>query len=173
MLLHFFLLHILIFVRKMFQYLISILCPGFYWIDPNLGVTDDAVKVYCNMTAGGETCVFPDVHTSRMPNIPWRKSHEGWYSSLRGGFRISYDSLGPVQLTFIRLMSTQAYQNFTYTCLNSAAWYDSAAGSYGSAIKLQGENEVEFSAEMNKPNILMDGCKVNMDEIIIRVYNYS
>lgn len=132
---------------------------GFYWIDPNLGVTDDAVKVYCNMTAGGETCVFPDVHTSRMPNIPWRKSHEGWYSSLRGGFRISYDSLGPVQLTFLRLMSTQGYQNFTYTCLNSAAWYDSAANSYASAIKLQGENEVEFSSEINKPNILLDGCK--------------
>jgi len=49
----------------------------FYWIDPNLGMVDDAVKVYCNMSAGGETCVFPDVHTSRMPNIPWRKSREG------------------------------------------------------------------------------------------------
>jgi len=132
---------------------------GFYWIDPNLGVTDDAVKVYCNMTAGGETCVFPDVHASRMPNIPWRKSHTGWYSSLRGGFRISYDSLGPVQLTFLRLMSQQAYQNFTYTCLNSAAWYDTSSASYENAIKLQGENEAEFSTENNKPTILLDGCK--------------
>jgi len=132
---------------------------GFYWIDPNLGVTDDAVKVYCNMTAGGETCVFPDVHASRMPNIPWRKSHDGWYSSLRGGFKISYDSLGPVQLTFLRLMSQQAYQNFTYTCLNSAAWYDVSTASYPNAIKLKGENEQEFSTESNKPNILLDGCK--------------
>jgi len=133
---------------------------GFYWIDPNLGVTDDAVKVYCNMTAGGETCVFPDVHASRMPNIPWRKSHgAGWYSSLRGGFRISYDSLGPVQLTFLRLMSRQAYQNFTYTCLNSAAWYDTTTNSYANAIKLQGENEEEFSVANNKPNIIMDNCK--------------
>merc|ERR1711872_533171 len=132
---------------------------GFYWIDPNLGVTDDAVKVYCNMTAGGETCVFPDVHASRMPNIPWRKSQDGWYSSLRGGFRISYDSLGPVQLTFLRLMSQQAYLNFTYTCLNSAAWYDVSTASYANAIKLKGENDVEFSTENNKPNILLDGCK--------------
>merc|ERR550539_935919 len=82
----------------------------FYWIDPNLGMVDDAVKVYCNMSAGGETCVFPDVHTSRMPNIPWRKSREGWYSTLRGGFKVTYDSLGPVQLTFLRLMSVEAYQ---------------------------------------------------------------
>ena len=71
---------------------------------------DDAVKVYCNMSAGGETCVNPDIHASRMPNIPWRKSSEGWYSTLRGGFRISYDSLGPVQLTFLRLLSTSVTQ---------------------------------------------------------------
>merc|ERR1712012_1183836 len=90
---------------------------GFYWIDPNLGMPDDAVKVGCNMESGGETCVSPDVHASRMPNIPWRKSTEGWYSTLRGGFRISYDSMGPVQLTFLRLMSSQAHQNFTYTCI--------------------------------------------------------
>lgn len=74
-------------------------------MDPNLGMVDDAVKVYCNMTAGGETCVYPDVHASKMPNIPWRKSPgggPGWYSRLRGGFTISYDSVGPVQMRFLR-----------------------------------------------------------------------
>jgi len=40
------------------------------------------------MEGGGETCVFPDVHASKMPNIPWRKSGNGWYSSLRGGFKV-------------------------------------------------------------------------------------
>merc|ERR1712025_1018069 len=137
---------------------------GFYWIDPNLGMTDDAVKVYCNMSAGGETCVNPDVHASRMPKIPWRKSTEGWYSTLRGGFRISYDSLGPVQLTFLRLMSSEAYQNFTYTCINSAAWYDSSTGNLNNAIKLQGDNEDEFSPVENSPNILMDGCRAKRRE---------
>merc|ERR1712241_1474692 len=132
---------------------------GFYWIDPNLGVTDDAVRVYCNMTAGGETCVYPDVHASRMPNIPWRKSHNGWDSTLRGGFRISYDSLGPVQMTFLRLMSREAYQNFTYTCINSAAWFDARTGNHNNAIKLQGDNEEEFTALDNQPNILLDGCR--------------
>jgi collagen type V/XI/XXIV/XXVII alpha len=80
---------------------------------------------------------------------------------LRGGFRISYDSLGSVQLTFLRLMSREAYQNFTYTCLNSAAWYDTTTASYSSAIRLQGDNEEEFSITNNKPNVLLDGCKVN------------
>jgi len=132
---------------------------GYYWIDPNLGMTEDAVRVFCNMTAGGETCVSPDVHASKMPNIPWRKSQEGWYSTLRGGFKISYDSLGPVQLTFLRLMSTEAHQNFTYTCINSAAWYDSGYSNYNSAIKLLGENDDEFSTKNNKPNVVLDGCK--------------
>ena len=63
-----------------------------------MGMSDDAVKVFCDMTDGGKTCVFPDVHASKMPNIPWRKSGDGWYSNLRGGFRISYDSVGKVQV---------------------------------------------------------------------------
>jgi collagen type V/XI/XXIV/XXVII alpha len=73
---------------------------------------------------------------------------------------MSYDSLGSVQLTFLRLMSREAYQNFTYTCLNSAAWYDTTTASYASAIRLQGDNEEEFSVTNNKPNVIMDGCKV-------------
>jgi len=137
---------------------------GYYWIDPNLGMIDDAVKVYCNMSAGGETCVNPDIHASRMPNIPWRKSSEGWYSTLRGGFRISYDSLGPVQLTFLRLLSNEAYQNFTYTCINSAAWFDSTTANHNNAIKIQGDNEEEFSTEFNTPNILLDGCRAKQRE---------
>lgn len=32
---------------------------GYFWIDPNLGCPADAIKVYCNFTAGGESCVPP------------------------------------------------------------------------------------------------------------------
>lgn len=65
---------------------------GWYWIDPNLGMPYDAVYVYCNMSNGGETCVFPDIHSSQMPNIPWRKEGDktDWYSNLRGGFKVRY-----------------------------------------------------------------------------------
>lgn len=34
--------------------------PGEYWVDPNQGCSRDSFKVYCNFTAGGETCIFPD-----------------------------------------------------------------------------------------------------------------
>lgn len=136
----------------------SQLTDGSYWIDPNLGMTDDAVKVHCKM-ATGETCVYPDIHASKMPNIPWRKSRDGWYSKLRGGFHISYDSIGPIQMRFLRLLSSQASQNFTYTCVNSVAWYDERTRSYANAITFLGENEDEFSATSNKPHVPIDGCR--------------
>lgn len=68
-----------------------VIVTDWYWIDPNLGMTDDAVYVFCNITGQGETCVFPDIHSRQMPNIPWRKEGEktDWYSNLRGGFRVS------------------------------------------------------------------------------------
>ena len=63
---------------------------GWYWIDPNLGMPDDAISVICNITNMGETCIFPDIHSSHMPSIPWRKENNktDWYSHLRGGFRV-------------------------------------------------------------------------------------
>ena len=153
--------------------------PGYYWVDPNLGMVDDAVKVYCNMTSG-ETCVYPDIHTSKMPNIPWRKSGRGWYSQLRGGFKvclldpwiqspfvdsnsllqITYDSVGPIQMRFLRLLSGSARQNFTYTCINSVVWYDALSRNYQKSITFLGDNEEEFSAAKNKPNVPHDGCRV-------------
>lgn len=33
---------------------------GDYWIDPNQGCHRDSIKVYCNFTADGETCLHPD-----------------------------------------------------------------------------------------------------------------
>ena len=46
----------------------SWLCAGYFWIDPNLGCPADAVKVYCNFTAGGETCVPPLRDKVRKPS---------------------------------------------------------------------------------------------------------
>lgn len=33
---------------------------GDYWIDPNQGCNRDSIKVFCNFTADGETCLYPD-----------------------------------------------------------------------------------------------------------------
>lgn len=134
---------------------------GWYWIDPNLGMPDDAIYVYCNMTGQGETCVFPESQTSKMPNIPWRKEggKEDWYSNMRGASKITYETVGAVQMTFLRLLSQKAYQNFTFTCVNAVAWYNQRTFNYDQAIKLLGDNEQEFSAKGVRPNVIIDGCK--------------
>merc|ERR1712154_461864 len=97
-------------------------------------------KVYCRMSTGGDTCIDPDVHTSKMPNIPWRKSGDGWYSNLRGGFKVTYD------------------------CINSVAWYDNVSRGYSKSIKLLGDNDDEFSAAQNKPQVANDGCRTRGSE---------
>ena len=64
-------------------------------------------------------------------------------------------------MTFLRFLSQDAYQNFTYTCINSAAWYNQKAGKHDFAIKLMGEDEFEFGMDTVKPNVIADGCKVS------------
>jgi len=61
-------------------------------------------------------------------------------------------------MTFLRLLSSYAYQNFTYSCVNSKAWFDEEQLNHNKAIKLMGENEQIFSIDTIKPNVLVDGC---------------
>ena len=58
---------------------------GEYWIDPNQGCARDAIRVFCNFTAGGETCLHPDkkfetVSTSRVGE----ELGEGWGRGVDG-----------------------------------------------------------------------------------------
>jgi len=96
-----------------------------------------------------------------MPNIPWRKTGDKleWYSQMRGASKITYETVGVVQMTFLRLLSQNAYQNITFTCVNSAMWYNQRTFKYDQAIKLLGDNEQEFSAQGVRPNVIIDGCK--------------
>ena len=67
-------------------------------------------------------------------------------------------------MTFLRLLSREAHQNFTYTCIETVAWEDSN-GSLEKALKLLGSDESEFGPpgnERSAPIILRDGCKVNI-----------
>lgn len=64
-----------------------------------------------------------------------------------------------VQLNFLRLLSQEAYQNFTYTCINSVAWYNVPNYNHNSSIRLLGANEDEFSYTSLRPQIVTDGCK--------------
>uniref|UniRef100_A0A8C5RRZ2 Fibrillar collagen NC1 domain-containing protein n=1 Tax=Laticauda laticaudata TaxID=8630 RepID=A0A8C5RRZ2_LATLA len=139
---------------------------GEYWIDPNQGCSRDSFKVYCNFTAGGETCVFPSWESREVRRGP-SETPPRWFSQFQKGHRFSYvdaDSrpLGVVQLSFLRLLSTSARQNFTYRCQHSVAWHSSgspALRGYQQALRFRGANEDDLSYD-NSPYVkaLVDGC---------------
>ena len=68
-----------------------------------------------------------------------------------------------VQLTFLKLLSATAKQSFTYTCQNSAGWFDSDARSHQRALRFRGGNGEELTPARS-PFIqpLYDGCQVRL-----------
>uniref|UniRef100_A0A8C3IAE3 Collagen type V alpha 1 chain n=1 Tax=Chrysemys picta bellii TaxID=8478 RepID=A0A8C3IAE3_CHRPI len=138
---------------------------GEYWVDPNQGCSRDSFKVYCNFTAGGETCIFPDKKSEGSKMARWPKEQPStWYSQYKRGSLLSYvdsdgNPIGVVQMTFLRLLSASANQNITYNCYQSVAWQDATTGSYDKAIRFLGSNDEEMSYD-NNPYIraVLDGC---------------
>uniref|UniRef100_A0A4W6FY29 Fibrillar collagen NC1 domain-containing protein n=1 Tax=Lates calcarifer TaxID=8187 RepID=A0A4W6FY29_LATCA len=137
---------------------------GDYWIDPNQGCHRDSIKVYCNFTADGETCLYPDKRIEMV--TAWNKEKPGsWYSQYRKGKQFSYNDrdgnpVHVVQLTFLKLLSATATQSFTYTCQNSAGWFDSTSRSYQHALRLRGSNDEELTqAKSPFINVVHDGCQ--------------
>ncbi|KAF3703356.1 Collagen alpha-1(V) chain Precursor [Channa argus] len=138
---------------------------GEYWIDPNQGCSGDSFKVYCNFTAGGETCIYPDKKSNAVRISSWPKDVPGtWFSEFKRGKILSYvdadgNSINMVQMTFLRLLTASARQNFTYHCHQSVAWHDITSDNYNKALRFLGANDEEMSYD-NNPYIkaLSDGC---------------
>lgn len=66
---------------------------GEYWIDPDQGCTQDAIKVYCNMETG-ETCVTPTQQEVAKKN--WyvsknikEKKHVWFGEAMNDGFQVN------------------------------------------------------------------------------------
>uniref|UniRef100_A0A8C2H4G1 Collagen, type XI, alpha 2 n=1 Tax=Cyprinus carpio TaxID=7962 RepID=A0A8C2H4G1_CYPCA len=146
---------------------------GEYWIDPNQGCARDSFKVYCNFTAGGETCLYPSKAVENVKMNTWPEEKPGsWFSQFAKGSKFSYvdwsgEPVGIVQLGFLRLLSVQARQNLTYHCQRSVAWADlTADGGYKRALHFQGANDEELSYETS-PYIkaLVDG----LDRTVLEV----
>lgn len=66
------------------------------------------------------------------------------------------------QLTFLRLLSAVARQNFTLFCQNMAAWYEADTHSHMKALHFRAFNDVELMHNSTDTPIhaLYDGCQV-------------
>lgn len=152
---------------------------GEYWIDPNQGCSRDSLKVFCNFTAGGETCLYPSKSADTVKLSFWTTEKPGsWYSEFATGSKLSYvdsngEPIGVVQLGFLRLLSVQARQNLTYHCHRSVAWADRTANNgHKRALHFQGANDEDLSYETS-PYIkaLVDGCsyRKGFDRTVVEV----
>lgn len=86
---------------------------------------------------------------------------------------VEESSITSVQMTFLKLLSSSARQNFTYICHQSVAWYDAKADNYDKALRFLGSNDEEMSYD-NNPFIkaLSDGCSVRVLLISLLVILY-
>lgn len=141
---------------------------GEYWVDPNQGSVEDAIKVHCNMDTG-ETCI-----SANPPSIPrkvwWSSSRNKpvWFGAdINRGTHFAYGNKDQptnsvtVQMTFIRLLSKEASQTITYHCKNSVGYKDEKNGNFKKAVILKGSNDLELKAEGNnrfRYTVVEDSC---------------
>lgn len=66
-------------------------------------------------------------------------------------------------MNFLRLLSSRAYQNITFTCVNSVIWLDARTQNYRYGVRLMGDSGQEWSANRKhiKPTVLVDDCTVH------------
>lgn len=119
---------------------------GLYWIDPNGGNVNDAVQAWCNIKKH-ETCI--DAKPNKIFRGKWYRgpATEGYklFSEMGGDAkRFTYKADGS-QLRFLQIKSSEAAQTIAYHCRNSIAVTDGNTGTKAHALKLTGDNDVEFT----------------------------
>lgn len=147
---------------------------GYYWVDPNLGCNEDAILVFCNADTN-ETCVGAEApEEARIPDqpnaVPNATHYEGkvkraFFSTMRDSYsKFAYVDEA-TQLTFLRLLSTNARQTVTYYCKNVE----------GNPIFLA-SSDVELVDDANSKfnyRIIEDGCTIGSTEWGKSVYEYN
>lgn len=117
---------------------------GWFWIDPNLGCTSDAFEVFCNFTAGGQTCLHPLASNKMVFGV------------------------GKVQMKFLHLLSTEASHSITLHCLSDPP-YDTTDNFSSSGpipkentrLRFRGWNKQMFEKDtLLEPHVLQDECKI-------------
>jgi hypothetical protein len=148
---------------------------GMYWIDPNAGSPVDAIEVYCDIKLH-LTCITPS--PSQVFKGVWYKgpSKHVWFGEdMEEGFPFTYKA-DQIQLTFLQLLSTEAYQNITYHCRNSVAYYDREEKNYDKAALFMTSNDLELVAKKPRKfryNVVKDECQYKSENWAQTVFEFK
>jgi len=140
---------------------------GMYFIDPNGGCHEDAIKVHCDFENEDKiiTCVPPQ-HTTSIPRAHYESkiysgSSEKFFEEHHGLGSIKY-SADLEQMEFLGLLSNNAVQNITINCKERPVWFNQMTGGYESAMKFKGIKETIFQKSRSEgkytPKVLSDDC---------------
>merc|ERR1711872_320510 len=141
---------------------------GMYFIDPNRGCHEDAIKVQCNFNDEEdkiETCVSP-VKTSAVPKAHWESkvmsaSADKYFDEHHGLGSLDYTA-EMTQMKYLGLLSNNAVQNVTIHCKERPVWFNQQTVGYESAMKFKGMKETVFAKTKSDgkytPKVLKDEC---------------
>lgn len=106
---------------------------GLFWIDPNLGCTSDAIQVFCNFTAGGQTCLNPVTVDKAVFDV------------------------GKVQMKFLHLLSITASQTVSLHCYSDPA----TDALETPRLRFRGWNGQVFEETSPlSPHVVLDDCEI-------------
>lgn len=141
---------------------------GYYFVDPNRGCHEDAIKVHCNFNDEEDkivTCV-PPAQTSAVQKNHWESKI---FSASADKYFDEHHELGSLdysadvtQLKYLGLLSNNAVQNVTIHCKERAVWYNEMTGGYESAMKFKGMKDTIFQKTKDDgkftPKVMQDEC---------------
>jgi hypothetical protein len=147
---------------------------GMYWIDPNLGSSLDAVEAFCDMD-NKRTCISANPSQINNGKRYIGRKKRVWFSQdVSNGFKFSYVADAP-QMAALQLLSTHAYQNVTFHCRNSVAYYDSAGKSHNKAAIFSTADDRELGASDKRfsYSVPTDNCKDRSSVWAQTVFEFS
>ncbi|XP_034035580.1 collagen alpha-1(V) chain-like [Thalassophryne amazonica] len=140
---------------------------GYYYMDPNQGCPFDALKAFCNFTAGGTTCIDPVLSQVILRRETEKREHNKsvqWFSEQRNGNKFEYTGLDAVQLRFLWLHSHMSFQHITVSWKSKPAAPCAPAHSTSRILHFMGDSGKEI--DLNAITMSRKDCEV---EVMVRV----
>jgi len=127
---------------------------GMYWLDPNKGCKEDAIKVHCNFTVDIDipkitTCVYPTKAMAvKMDAWPekFQTRHQKYFDEGLNLGQLDY-SADLSQMIYLGYLNKEAFQNVTIHCKD-----------YQRDMKFMGVKNTELTGGKFAPSIHMNQC---------------
>ncbi|KAM7409916.1 hypothetical protein PAMA_001415 [Pampus argenteus] len=137
-------------------------------MDPNQGCPCDAVRVFCNFTAGGTTCINPlhsQIKFRWEPEKQKSRKSVQWFSQQHGGNKFGYAGVDVVQLRFLRLHSHTSFQRMSVSCTANQSRTAGTTNSANRIVRILGDSGKEIDSHLTTES--RKNCEV---EVVVKVH---